>query len=149
MSIITRFGFYYLNVNITIPVADKVMTYRQKIHSNHPGFFKIDPKYLVNYLVHESQIPMGERGQYVEFDPQGDSPKTAIPVMSIESPKETIVEAIVEELKQEEPVEKETNEIKDSDDIQETSIEIEPEKEKIESKTEETPKPKRQRKSKE
>lgn len=63
-----RPGWYFLNSSMPISVGNKILYYRQKIHSSHPDFEKIDVKYFVSYLVHESQVPMGEWGLYIEFD---------------------------------------------------------------------------------
>lgn len=124
-----KIGWYYLNNTMPVPVGQKTMYYRQKIHSSHHDFDKIDIKYFLNALVCEDLIPMGERGLYTEF--------------SGEIPSYTKVE--------EEYFIKET--VQTPTKLPEGNIEVIETKNKIESEVDEAPtsevKPKRTRKKKE
>jgi len=63
-----RDGWYFLTTNMPVPVGNNTLYYRQKIHSTHPDFKKIDPKYFtMGGLKHESLVNIRERNIYFEM----------------------------------------------------------------------------------
>lgn len=83
-----RTGWYYLRATAPIQVGTSgTLYFKQKIHSSHPEFNKINPKYIQDgYLRHENLIPFGERNQYVEFTGGINPPKY------VEEPKVVVEE---------------------------------------------------------
>ena len=119
-----RDGWYFLVRNMPIPVGTNTLYYHQKIHSTHPDFEKIDPKYFLGYLKHESEIMPYELGLYSEMDSKAPFYK------SDEIPNEDGTSKVVEE--PEKPVEK------IEEPVVETEEKVEETEEKVEEKTEET-----------
>ena len=80
----TRTGWYYNTSNFAVPVGEKLLYTKQRIHTNHPDFNKIDNYYMINrYLTPEADIPYGTVGMYTDFDGEipKDKPKEEVPAV--------------------------------------------------------------------
>jgi len=146
-----RSGFYFNNSTASIPVGGATLYSKSKIHSSHPDFDKINIKYFMGYLIHESNIQRGMWGMYREFDGTIPVYKTeSTPIEPIVISKESI--GIIEEPNVAVEVESKEAYVESAVEVaSEAPIEVGPEPEVIETFTEEikvVEKPKKKKKVK-